>query len=218
MTIFNLFRKEDPEKVYEQIGHGIVMSSLQYRQEIETSNERYSADAGAEIAYFLLHMFDKQLFEQVGPKARDKIFDKVAIKVLGDYARAVLKPETPIEIVLQLGKSMLDTLNERQRIYSKCQCLVRKDFPFPSRGTTVFALSFYIHKALRKTSRDDVDEILCGKRDIDNSELEHFPDYRDILKVYVYGDCSIFTEFLSIPLFASGPFCCDATPLLSNLA
>jgi len=32
------------------------------------------------------------------------------------------------------------------------------------------------------------------------------------------GDCSIFTEFLSIPLFASGPFCCDATPLLSNLA
>jgi uncharacterized membrane protein len=31
-------------------------------------------------------------------------------------------------------------------------------------------------------------------------------------------DCSIFTEFLSILLFAFGLFCCDAASLLSNLA
>ncbi len=33
-----------------------------------------------------------------------------------------------------------------------------------------------------------------------------------------FRDCSIFTEFLSILLFAFGLFCCDAASLLSNLA
>ncbi len=185
MKIFKLFRKEDTENVYEQIAQGIVLSSLLYRSEVEATNNQYSADAGAEIAYFLLHMLDEQLFKEIGPEARDKVFDKVAIKVLSDYVGATLKPETPIEIVLELGRSMLDTLNKRQTIYSRCQALLNKGDVVPPRGTILFALSFYIHRALRKTNRNDVGEILCGKRDIDISDLKDFPSSGDVLKVTV---------------------------------
>jgi hypothetical protein len=187
MSIFNLFRKQNPEDIYELFTKDIVTSSLLYRKEIETTNNQYSVDAGAEIAYFLLHMFDKQLFKDVGPEARDKIFDKVAIKVLGDYVIAVLKPETPIEILHRLGKSMFDTLNERQRIYSNCRCLMVKGNPGAAQGSIMFALSFYIHKALRKTNRDNVDEIICGKRDIVISELNDFPSCINTAKVCIYA-------------------------------
>ena len=108
MGVFNLFRKQVPEEeVYEAIVQGIVWDSLQYRKyiekNIEVTSDQYSADTGAEIAYFLLHMLDRQLLKEAGAEARDKIFDKIAIKVLGDYIRAALKPETPINLVLQLG-------------------------------------------------------------------------------------------------------------------
>jgi hypothetical protein len=173
--------------VYELITKDIVLSSLRYREYIETTNNQYSADAGAEIAYFLLHMLDRQLLEDVGASARDKIFDKIVIKVLCDYVGAVLEPETPSEVVLQLGTSMFQTLNERQRVYSNCKCLTSKGFSHAARGSIVFALSFYIHKALRKANKDNVEEILFGKRDIDISEIDDFPDFTDTAKVYVYA-------------------------------
>jgi hypothetical protein len=186
MSIFNFFHKLNSEDVCDLFTKDIVISALRYGNAIETANNQYSVDVGAEIVYFLLHMFDRQLFKEVGPEARKKILDKIAIKVLGDYIIAVLKPETPIEIAEKLGESMLDTFNERQRIYSNCKCLMVKGNPW-AKGSTIFALSFFIHKALRKTNRDNVDEILWGERDIVISELDDFPDCRDTTLVCIYA-------------------------------
>ena len=80
---------------------------------------------------------------------------------------------------------MLDTLNERQRIYSNCKCLFKG--LGVAKGSIVFALSFYTHKALRKTDRNDVDDILCGERDINISELNDFPDVADTTKINIYA-------------------------------
>lgn len=187
MRIFNLFCKQNPEDLYELITKDIVLSSLRYREHIETTNNQYSADAGAEIAYFLLHMLDRQLLKDVGAETRDKIFDKIAIKVLADYIGAALKPETPTDLILQLGTIMLDTLNERQRIYSNCKCLMVKGILGAAKGSIVFALSFYIHRALRKTDRNNVDRILLGQKNIDISELDDFPDFEDTTKVVIYA-------------------------------
>ena len=82
---------------------------------------------------------------------------------------------------------MLDNLNERQRIYSKCKCLMVKGNPGAAKGSIVFALSFYIHKALRKTDRNNVDEILWGERDIVMSDLDDLPDFIETTKTYIYA-------------------------------
>ena len=44
-----------------------------------------------------------------------------------------------------------------------------------------FALSFYIHKALGKTTRDDVDNILKGKEKLTKNDLTDFPYPEDQL-------------------------------------
>ncbi len=186
MNLYGLFHKKEPEDIYVQITQEIVIKSLLFRAEVDTQNNQYSADAGAEILYFLLHQFDRQLFRDVGPEFRERIFDTIAIKVLGDYIQGTLKPETPTEIIHNLCKSMLDTLNERQRIYSKCKCLMVKGIG-AAKGSVVFALSFYIHKALRKTKRNNVDEILCGEKDIVMSELDDFPDFEETSKTCIYA-------------------------------
>ena len=186
MNLFGSFHKKSKD-VYEQIAQGIIMTSLLFCKELDTQDNQYSADAGAEILYFLLHELDRQLLQDVGPEARDIIFDKIAFKIIGDYINVTLKPETPIDIILNLGELMLDNLNERQRIYSKCKCLMVKGNPGAAKGSIIFALSFYIHKALRKTDRNNVDEILWGEKDIVISDLDDFPDSIETMKIHIYA-------------------------------
>ena len=165
----------------------MVGNSLLYRAQIEAASNQYSADADAEIVYFLLHMFDRELLNTAGPEARDKIFDRLVNNTLADYVHAVLKPDTPLDVILHLGGSMLDALNERQRVYSQCSCLMSKGPLGLARGSIIFALAFYIHKALRRTQANDVEDVLSGKRDITIEEHDQFPKWVDIMTVKIWA-------------------------------
>lgn len=181
MGFFSLFRKPRPEDVYRSVAQKIVAASLHYRLNLPAAERtkkghKPSADAGAEMAYLLLHFVDKTAFDILGVSRRDTVFDQIATIVIADYARAVLKPETPEEVISHVAEQMLEILNERQMIYAQCDSLVDEEMSFPSRGTMVFAFSFFVHRALGHTRRTDVDDILTGKRNVSRSELDDFPD------------------------------------------
>ncbi len=187
MGIFGRFRKREPAEVYDAIAADIVGLALGYRKYVETDNNQYSADAGAEMAYFLLHVLDRELDKQGGIAGRDEIFDKIATKVLAGYIKAAMKAETPRDLLVQVGKEMFDRVNERQRTYSMCKSLMfRLGSEVPTKAVT-FALSFYIHKALRKTTRDNVDEIILGRETVDRVTIADLPDIGKMVEVQVYA-------------------------------
>ena len=190
MGIMSLFRKRSPEDVYQDIASKIVVSSLAYRTELNETNPKLVGDAGAEIAYLLLHLVDRTAFQILGADVRNEIFDTIAQIVIAEYARALLRPTTPSDMVASIGMKMLDDMNDRQSIYSVCQSLTGD--PFPSRGTMVFACGYFIHRALGRTDRNDVDEILRGNRDITEDDIDVFPDIEDITKLAIYiGTCAV---------------------------
>lgn len=174
MGFFSLFRRQKPEEVYRSIAQKIVLASLRYRQDLSAPNNRLSADAGAEMAYLLLHLVDREAFRLLGASRRGAVFDEISTTVIADYASAVLN--TQQDVRLHVAAQMTNTLNSRQSIYAQCDSLI--DGPFPSRGTMVFAFSFFVHRALGHTARTDVGDILTGKRDVSDADLNDFPDLR----------------------------------------
>jgi len=184
MGIMSLFHKINPDEIYKEIANKIVLASLAYRREIDESNPQLTAYAGAEIAYLLLHLVDRAAFQVLGPARRDNIFDAIAKIVIDDYARAILRPTTPTEKIVSTGRRMLKDMNDRQSVYAACDSLTGE---FGShRGTMVFACGYFIHRALKRTSRTDVQDILCGQRNIEKSELGDFPGLEDDLKLNIY--------------------------------
>ena len=80
-------------------------------------------------------------------------------------------------------------MNDRQSTYAVCQSLTGD--PWPSRGTMVFACGYFIHRALGRTDRTDVDEILRGDRDVTEADMDVFPDNEQTLKLAIYiGNCA----------------------------
>lgn len=77
----------------------------------------------------------------------------------------------------------MNTLNLRQSIYAQCESLVGESFP--GKGTMVFAFCFFVHRALGHTDRNDVDDILIGKSDLSNSDLEDFPELPVIMQAAI---------------------------------
>lgn len=179
-----LFKKKNPEDIYLLLAHHITYPSLLYGKELETEDNKKRADAGEEMLYFFLYVLDVYAFKILGEKKRDEVFDKVYERAIYDYCTATLKDETPKELVTQLLFEMIDKLNERQSNYSKCNSILGEGFS--SRGTAVFALSFFIHKALGKTKRSDVKSIFEGKRDLKKEDLKDFPDSDFVLKLVMF--------------------------------
>ncbi len=62
MGIFSLFRKQKRQVVYQSIAQKIVTASLRYR-DLFTANDEATAEVGAEMAYFLLHVVDRTAFD-----------------------------------------------------------------------------------------------------------------------------------------------------------
>lgn len=175
MGFFSLFRKQKPEDVCRSIAQKIVLASLRYRQDIPASDNKLSADVGAELVYFLLHVVDREAFHLLGASRRDTVYDEITKTVIADYARAVLTSNAPEELFLQFVEQMLDDLNSRQSIYAQCDSIVEDSFP--SSGTMVFAFCFFVHQALGHTNIPD-DDFLVGKRNLSVSDLmkNDFPD------------------------------------------
>ena len=188
MSLLSFLSKPSPEDIYQELASKIVLFSLKYREEINEPNSKLSADAGAEIAYFLLHLVDRNASQLCGLSKGDEIFDQIAKRTFADYSLAVIKSNAPKDIISKLVMQMMDDFNDRQIIYSQCDSFLRDSLP--SKGTMMFALSFFIYRALKKTDRYDVDDILCGKREITKAENDDFPDFEqsmyDTIKVGNY--------------------------------
>ena len=172
-----------------------MLSSLQFRQGLDAPDNKHSADAGAELIYLLLNLLDQTAFGELGASGRDEVFDNVLLIVLDDYVSAIANTDMPHELQEVIKEEMIKEMNARQSIYSQCESF-SGDY-FPSKGTMIFAFSFYVHKALGNTKRTDVDEILIGNQDIGDSDIEDFPELTDVLEK-VLSVISIL-ESLKIP-------------------
>lgn len=180
------------EELYEGLAQSIVQSSLSVGDILEGHNIQYLGVAGAEVMYFLFHIFDMYLFEKFGPQVRDEIFDNVSMRAIASYGKALLnlKADIPPNIVESVCVSMMNKLNDRQESYSKCKRTCYSD-GWPSRqGSALFALNFYIHKSMERTDRKDLDEnFLSGKRAYNISDNKDFPDPGDASKIDIFALC-----------------------------
>lgn len=184
MGVMSLFRKRSPENVYQEIASKIVVSSLAYRTELDKTNPQLTGDAGAEIAYLLLHLVDRTAFQVLGAARRNEAFDAIAKIVIGDYSRALFRPTTPSDVVASIGIKMFNDMNDRQSVYASCESFMGD--PFPSRGTMVFACAYFIHRALERTTRTDVESILRGDRDVTEADTDAFPDMDQTVKFAIH--------------------------------
>lgn len=183
---------EFPQIFSELDGHDllikrIIFIALFYRSKVSNDINK-STEASLEFIYFLLHIVDRQLFSLHGADKRDEIYDEFSNKIIVEFSDALLKKNTPMEVKMPLvahtGIKMLDDLNKRQEIYAQCQFMCGEKFP--SAGTMIFALAFYIHKALGKTNIDNVDDVLVGEKKIEMEDLVNFPSITDVLALCIY--------------------------------
>lgn len=186
MRFLSLFRKAAPEDVYEEIAQKIVYSSFRYRATLEGGNDQQSADAGAEVLYFLINMVYRTVSHMVDPARLNEVMDEVIMRAIGLYVEFVLRPSTPQHVVNSLVRRMLSTLIERDALYSQLTVMGEESNTGFHAGTAVFALSYYIHRAMGLTDRDDVDDILWGKRRVQESDLDAFPKWDDTVKIGNY--------------------------------
>jgi hypothetical protein len=183
MGLFSLFSKRKPEEIYDSIAKKIVLTALRYRQEISASNNKLSVDAGAEMIYLLLHLVDREAFRLLGAARRDTIFDKVSQIAVVDYTGTVLNADAPHNVKIQIAEQMIGTLNSRQLIYSQCKSLYGESFP--CKGTVAFAFSFFVHRALGQTDRNDVNDVLTGKCDFGASDAKDFPTPPEVMQTAI---------------------------------
>ncbi|MDB3967381.1 hypothetical protein N9399_06485 [Porticoccaceae bacterium] len=180
MGLFGLFSRKKPDEVYQSIAKKIVLSSLQFRHKLDSRDNKCLADAGAELIYLLLNLLDQTAFSELGASDRDEVFDNVFLIVLDDYVSAIVSVDMPSEFQDAIKEEMIKDMNARQSIYCKCDSF--SGSPLPSKGTVIFAFSFYLHKALGNTDITDVDDILIGNREIGDSEFDGFPAYTEVLE------------------------------------
>jgi len=197
MSIFSLFKQETPEDIYQKLAANIVASALNFREGLSPPYDNSTTTAGAELLYFLVHILDRDAFTVLKVEQRDKLIDEVSIIAIKGYARAVFSSESPYDSVSKISSQMISVLNSRQVIYAKCDSIMGDNFP--SKGTMVFALCFYVKKALGFTDRDDVDGILTGEQEIHDTDVKDFPEIESILEIAVgVGD---YVQYLQMPRY-----------------
>lgn len=174
MGIFSFFQKPKPDEAARSIAEKFVIASLFYAKEVKHDNNQQSANAGAEVAYLLLHLLDREIFAQLSKSRRGVFFDSISQNVIASYSKAVLRPETPPNLLFETAKQMQDTLNSRQITYSRCRSLLGE--PFPGIGSMAFAFCFFVRRALGQPTRMDADDILAGEKNISDADEANFPN------------------------------------------
>ncbi len=179
MSIFDLFRKKPPAETLLELRHVAVLASLKFRQHTNESNDQLSANAGAELLYFLLHVVDTVMHQTLPPQKRAEYFDFLTLDAIRHYADAMLSQKTPDDLRASVKETMLRRFNTRQMTYARCTSLAGDQLPTP--GSKMFALAFLVHRALGRTDRDRFADILSGTERIKESEFGDFPEVGDIV-------------------------------------
>ena len=172
MGLFSLSRQRKLEKFCQAMAQKIVLAA-------HSPDNNSSTDAEAEIVYLLLHLVDRQVISQLGVSRRDTVFDEVARITITTHTRAVLQADASQDELMIKVEKMMSTLKSRQSIYFQCKSLFGESSP--NNGTIVFALSFFVYRALGHTDRNDADDILAGRRDISDSDMGDFPEPPEIM-------------------------------------
>lgn len=180
MSLLTIFRRPNSADTARSIGEKIVQASLLYREELARSGSNQAAEAGIEVAYVVLHLLDREIFARFGASQRNTLFDPIAQRVIASYVKATLDPNTSEGLAFEVASRMQDTLNSRSLTYAKCRSVFGDTFP--SVGTMVFAFCFFVHRALGRTNRFDVAEILAGERQLSETDLKDFPSVEEILR------------------------------------
>ena len=184
MSFFGFFKKTDPVDVLRGLRQSLVISALTYRTTLNEPNDQKSSNAAAELLFLLLHLADISMFTLLGPKKRDLYFDHLTLEAIRDYSAASLKQETPDDIKSGISDFLLQRFNSRQITYAKCKSMMGDQFP--GAGSTVFAFSFFVFRALDQTSREEFDEILAGNARLTESDQKDFPSPRTIFKNAIF--------------------------------
>lgn len=187
-NLFFCFRKSSPENIYREISSKIIISSLSFGQEIDEINNKLSSDACAEFVYFLAHIVLRLVSELYDVKKAKQIYEEISKRTIIDYCNAVLAVDTPDYITEGLKDQMFKDIKSRQMLYSKCKTITDH---FQSKETMIFALSFLINKALKRTSRNDILEIITGQKEINKSDLKDLPSFCECTKVSIYAGIAI---------------------------
>lgn len=170
--LFACFRHSKSKENNQALAQKIVLAA-------RVSGNKYSVDAGAEIVYMLLHLIDRQVFSKLGAPERAMVFDEFSEITITDYTLNAFHADASQNDLMDKAEQMMRTLKSRQSIYAQCKSLFGESFP--NNGTIIFALSFFVYRALGHTDRNDVDDILTGRRDICGSDKSDFPEAAEIM-------------------------------------
>ena len=146
MNLFDFFRRKSPGQILFELRHIAVIGALSFRTHTDEKNNQFSANAGAELLYFLLHSIDIAMHYGLHPTKRAEYLNFLTLDAIRNYANAILTSEAPEELKASVAETMLRRFNSRQLSYSRCTSFAGENLPTP--GSKTFALSFYVYRAL----------------------------------------------------------------------
>ena len=187
-------KKLNLEELSEELQSYILSGCAGIAEEI-LNDQPKSIEAGVEVLYFYLNILDREINKVFSKSKGDELFNKTLTKCIYTTAKVVIDPDASPQILTSVSKTMFDTFNNRQFVYSRCKSV--SGSPFPSIGTMIFALCFYIHRELGKTSRTNVDAILIGEKKMDKNDLSDFPEPSFNIETQAY--ILSYISFMKLP-------------------
>lgn len=176
MGFLSFFRRSSADDICNKLSIDIILTALQYCKKLDANDNGQAAKAGREYAIFLLHMLDRQAFAMLGELGRDAIFDYVSYKVVNVYTHNTFQKGSSSNTIKSATREMWQILNERQSSYSLCKLLISDD-GFASKGTLIFALSYFIHRVMEPSAEiGNVDSVLRGDVQLDDETISNLPD------------------------------------------
>ena len=181
MSFLSIFKKRREKKLKIELGKTIAAISLMNALNLKTTSVNIRYHAGAELLYFLLHALDRTAFSELGPERRNEIIDEVILSSVDVYTNGTLSENAPPQLKAGVASHMLSEFDARNGIYSKCHSITTRDGP--TIGTSIWAYSFFVHRALGKTELDDdsICSIMTGKEKTSENASDDFPDFLETI-------------------------------------
>jgi hypothetical protein len=185
MSLFDLFRKKTPLQVLVELRHAVVVSSLAFRKHAGEDANDLTAAAGAELLCFLVHVADQFMNRELSTPDYKSYSEILILDSIKHYADAILIANAPDKLRRTTKQDLLSRFNSGQSVYSKCTLLTDDGVPTP--GTKLFALAFFVHRALGHTRRTDLDGVLIGEVPITEADYGQFPGSDRIFLLAAYA-------------------------------
>lgn len=179
MGLFSRLRKSNPEDVYRELGEKIVALSALYSERRLAKSEKIAAAIEAEFIFLILHLIDLVSFEILGDYERNIVFDEIWHVTISKFLSAKFQSNNEKEYISESIDEFVNAFNSRQDIYSQCDELTGDHHPHV--GTKLFAFSFYVNQAVRHSKKKGLDDLLSGRRELRDSDLDYLPGPDEVI-------------------------------------